>query len=383
MALTHGVNDAYTAFLHPLLPRLMGELGLSIALAATLAMTLSIAGTLAQPVFGYLSDRYGHLPFVILGPLCSGVFFSLIGVAPGFAGLLVLVTLGGLGSAMFHPPGASLATRTSEGRGSGRRASLFSFGGSAGYAAGPLVAVALVSWRGLGGLWIAILPALGVALALWLLLPRDAAHRPDLAPPPPGRLLAHLRGPLGLVFGISAASAFVQRTFLTLEPIVIAGDGGTEAVGAFTLSVYLAGQAVGTLVGGSLGDRVDRRVLLIALALLAFPAHVLAFVLSPGTSGAFAAAASAGFFVMAIVPTVTVLSQEIVPEGASASYGLVVGLAWALASASVLVIGALGDIVGARPAALTATPVLVLAALLAAHPSLGAYRKPTVATSTA
>ena len=61
-----------------------------------------------------------------------------------------------------------------------------------------------------------------------------------------------------MIFVISALSGFLQRLFLTLSPIISSQDGVSEAIGALVLSVYLAGQAIGTLVGGVLTDRMDR-----------------------------------------------------------------------------------------------------------------------------
>ena len=61
VSVAHGTNDAYAAFLAPLLPRLMDNLGLSITLAATLAMILSLAASVLQPAMGYFADRVGPL----------------------------------------------------------------------------------------------------------------------------------------------------------------------------------------------------------------------------------------------------------------------------------------------------------------------------------
>ncbi len=376
VAAAHGINDAYAGFLPPLLPRIMGKLGLSITLAATLAVTLSLAASLAQPFLGWLSDAYGRRAFVVLGPLLSGVFMSLIGPAPSFAALVLVLTLGGLGSAMFHPPGASMAARASEGRGSGLRASFFSFGGSAGYAAGPMIAVGLVAWRGLDGLWVAMLPAAALSLALLALLPRDGPRPGSTPPPRPLVVVRLLRGPLGLVFGISAAAAFVQRVFLTMEPIIVAERGGSEALGALALTVYLVGQAVGSLAGGTLADRVDRRRLLLGLATLSFPAHFLALWLPPGGPPALAFALLAGLLQMALLPPIVVIAQEIVPAGAAVGSGIVMGLAWAVGSVGVLAAGALGDAIGPQAAALAATPAILLAGLLTLHPVLRAYHRP-------
>lgn len=370
IALAHGVNDAYAAFLAPLLPRIMERLGLSITLAATLAMTLSLAASLLQPFMGYLADRHGRRAFVVFGPLLSGVFLSLMGLAPTFWILVGFLTLGGLGSASFHPPGASYAARISEGKGSGLRMSFFSLGGSLGWASGPLIAVGLVGWIGLDGLAFAMIPGIVLAMVLFRVLPPGNADRNPAPPPSPGKVIRRLRGPLGLLLGISVTGAFAQRVFLTMQPIVVARAGGSETIGAVSLSIYLGSQALGTLLGGYLSDRMDRGRLLAGLTFLAFPAHFLAVYLPAGQSGALVMAGVAGFLGMAIMPGIVVRAQELLPEGAAVSSGIVMGLAWALGSLGVLGTGALGDWIGPREAAMVSMPALLIGTLLALHPGL-------------
>lgn len=372
----HGFNDAYTAFLPPLLPRIMDKLGLSITLAAILMMTLSLAASLAQPALGHLADRWGRRLLVVGGPILSAVFLSLIGRAPSFSMLLLLLAIGGLGSAAFHPPGASMAVRAESGRGSGVRHAVFSFGGAAGYALGPLVAVGLVARSGLEGMWIAMVPTVILAVAVYGVLPRGSGRAAGTPPPSPRAVMRLLRGPLGLVFGISAASAFVQRLFLTMEPIVVATAGGSERTGAVVLTAYLAGQAAGTLVGGFLADRVDRRRLLAVLCALSVPTHVLAFLLPDGGVASLAVAATAGLVNQAILPPVVVIALELAPGSAAMSSGVVMGLAWAVGSIGVLGAGVLGDVVGPAPAAVSLTPLVLSGAWLATRPSLGAHRRP-------
>lgn len=376
VAALHGLNDAYTAFLPPLLPRMMDKMGLSITLAATLMLTLSLASSLTQPLLGHLADRRGRRLMVVGGPILSAVFLSLMGLAPTFAVLIALLAIGGLGSAAFHPTGASMAVRAHAGRGSGVRHAVFSFGGAAGYAIGPLLVVALVARRGLEGIWVAMLPTLILAVALYFVLP-DGTGRSAGSPAPPSRgVLRLLRGPLGLVFAISVASAFVQRLFLTLEPIIVATAGGSERTGAVVLTAYLVGQAVGTLAGGVLADRMDRRRLLAALCALSVPLHVLAYLLPPGSAASLVAAAAAGFVNQAILPPVVVIALELTPGSAALSSGLVMGLAWAAGSVGVLGAGVVADLAGPLPAAVALTPLGLVGAWLALRPALDAHRRP-------
>ncbi|MFV1988103.1 MAG: MFS transporter [Gemmatimonadota bacterium] len=375
IAVSHGTVDAYSAFLAPLLPRIMDKLGLSIALAATLATVLSISTSLMQPAFGYLADRYGRRVFLAAGPLMTGVFLSLIGIAPTFAMLVVLLILGGIGSAAFHPPGAALVARAAEGGGSGMRLSAFSFGGSAGFALGPLAAVAIVALVGLEGLWVAMVPGIVLGVMLWAALGRRSPHPETRLPPPPRQVLGLLAGPLGLVFGVSAVGAFIQRTFLTMMPIIAARAGASEAAGAVVLSVYLGAQAFGTLVGGYLTDRVNRQKLMVVVSLLAVPAHMAAVALAPASAPALAAAVVAGFLNMLLLPPVVVMAQEMVPRGAAASSGIVMGLAWATGTILIPFTGALGDVYGPVAAAMWSMPALLLVSFLAMHPLLRPYSR--------
>ncbi len=268
----------------------------------------------------------------------------------------------------------------SEGGGVGARYSVFAFFGSVGFALGPVVAVGLVQWRGLDGLWIAMIPVLVAAPLVYLALPSGRAEVRDTSrppPPPPSEVLRHIRGPLGLIFGVSAIMAFVQRVFLTMEPIIVADVGGTEARGAVLLTVYLGAQAFGTVTGGLLADRMNRRLLLAHLCFWAVPAPLLAVWIGPAGWAGIAAVAAAGFLGMATLPPVVVMAQEMVPSGTGVSSGIVMGLAWATGSAGVLLTGALADVVGPAPATLASIPVALVGTFLALRPALRGAERPT------
>ncbi len=370
IALAHGINDAYASFVPPLLPRIMDGMGISIALAATLGASFSIATALPQPFFGYIADRFGRRALAVGGMLVSAVFVSLMGFASSYWGLLLLLVLGGLGGAAFHPPGASYAVRLIAGKGSGGRYSIFSFGGAIGFSAGPLVAVGLVAWGGMEGLWVAMIPAILFAPVFFLGLPRRGEPGVVLPAPPPTTVIRELAGPLGIIFGVSAAMAFVQRAFLTMEPIIVAEMGGSETLGAAALSVYLGAQAFGTLTGGFLADRTDRRLLLFMLCALSLPAHLLAAWLGPWSGYGFAAIAMAGFLGMATLPPIVVMAQEMLPRAPGASSGIVMGLAWTVGAVGVMGTGVVADVTGPQVATLLSMPVAGIAALLALHPRL-------------
>jgi FSR family fosmidomycin resistance protein-like MFS transporter len=262
-----------------------------------------------------------------------------------------------------------MAVRVEAGGARGLRYSLFSFGGSAGFAAGPLVAVMWVTAFGLDRLWLAMIPVLVLVPVLFLLLPATPPASAAVLPSP-GAMLKLFAGPLGLVFGISVVSTFVQRVFLTMEPIAANAAGAPEAVGALALSAFLAGQAAGSLLGGWLTDRMERGRLLALLTLSSLPAYVVALSARPGSATGLIAAVLAGCTSMAVLPPIVVTAQEQMPSGAAVGSGIAMGLAWAVGSTGVLLTGVLGDAIGARSAALASAPVILVATLLALHPAL-------------
>ncbi|MFQ6112104.1 MAG: MFS transporter, partial [Nitrospinota bacterium] len=148
LTLAHTVNDTYTGFLAPLLPIIVPTLGISLTLAGALVTTLSISTSLGQPLAGHLSDRFSKRAPSLFGLLFAGFFLSAIGIAPTYRFLLLLLILGGLGSAFFHPLAAAM-TGAASGRRRGLGMAIFVAGGRVGVALGPLIAISIATLLGL------------------------------------------------------------------------------------------------------------------------------------------------------------------------------------------------------------------------------------------
>src|SRR5438552_3307525 len=80
LSVGHFINDAYSNFLGPLLPFLVPKLNLSIAEAGWLAAILVISSSFAQPLYGYISDRFLKRAFVVFSPLVTALFMSCLGL---------------------------------------------------------------------------------------------------------------------------------------------------------------------------------------------------------------------------------------------------------------------------------------------------------------
>jgi FSR family fosmidomycin resistance protein-like MFS transporter len=143
VALSHFSVDILNGQVGVLLAVLSVPLRLNNASIGLIATTYTVVGSLSQPVFGWLSDRYGSRWTTAGGVLWMAVCFSLVALAPGYWAILFLI-IGALGSAAFHPPGANSATQVGHVHMAGRAAtaaSLFFLFGQGGLSLGPAIGV--------------------------------------------------------------------------------------------------------------------------------------------------------------------------------------------------------------------------------------------------
>ena len=177
-------------FLPVVYPTLVAEAGFSFAQVGTVTLVATLGMTLPQPLFGMLVRRFDAGRLVIAAVLWCGLFYGLVGLAGSYWPLLVMVALGGLGSALFHPAGSVVAS-AARSRRRGAAMSIFSVGGNAGAALSPLLMAAVLGWHGLPGT-LATIPLAFAAGLILLLLSRHGAvsaatrspaiHRPRKRP---------------------------------------------------------------------------------------------------------------------------------------------------------------------------------------------------------
>ena len=133
----HAVHDTYTAFLNPLLPAFKENLALSNTWVGLLSVFMQ-GPSLLQPFIGHLADRVSLRYLVILAPGVSATAMSLLGVAPAYAILALLLMVAGLSSATLHSVAPVMAGRLS-GKSLGRGMGFWMVGGELGRTLGPLV----------------------------------------------------------------------------------------------------------------------------------------------------------------------------------------------------------------------------------------------------
>jgi FSR family fosmidomycin resistance protein-like MFS transporter len=365
VALGHLSVELCSQFLPVLYPVLIATLSLNYTQVGVIAMVAGIGTSLVQPLFGYLSDRWNPRLIVVLAVAWTGLLMGVVGLAGGYVPLILLVGLGVLGSAAFHPSAMSI-TSSYGGKRRGTATSIFSLGGTIGTALSPLwVAVGFERVGMQGTLLLVPVALLAAVLIYWQTghLTRASDDRSTAARPAIGR-----RTVASLVWIVLAVMflAWFQWSFRTYLPTWIedqrraVGQGRSLAVAGQTMFVFSIALGVGTLLGGALSDRLGRwQLLAVCLVLLGPVTWVL---LQVPVGWQIPMVAVLGVLVGATFPISIVMAQETWPSGVGTASGLVMGLGWVPGGLGASFTGVVAD----RYSLTTALGLLVIPAVLSA-----------------
>lgn len=365
LALTHAVNDTLTAILGALLPTLEVKFAANPLLLALLVATFSISSTASQPVLGALADRLGLRQVAAIGVALAAVSLSLVAVAPTIVLLIVLLVLGGLGSAALHPISTSIVG-SSTAKNPGLAVGMFTAGGMIGFAAGPIIILALVSRFGTGPTPWLMVPGILLAVLVYALLPDFEPHTIRGT-----RRLIDRRAFNRPTIILTLASALVSLAFITYTsavPLWLVKQNGlpTDApLLGLTLGTFSLAAAIGAIVGGVVAPRIGT-ITTAVVSLIAAAIAFSALMLVPAGTATLITGAITGFMLYASQPLLIVAAQALAPHAPTAAAGLVIGIGSGIAGLLYIGSGALQSIIGLAPAMQLNILLLIPAALIAA-----------------
>ncbi|EYB67515.1 major facilitator superfamily transporter [Deinococcus phoenicis] len=353
----HFINDAYGAMLTPLTPALQGKFGVSIAAVTLLSSVYSLTSSVLQPLLGILGERVDRRYAAALGPLMTGLGLTLMGFVPWFGALMLLVAVAGFGSGFFHPAGAAYVALNSPPQKRGLWASLFSAGGTAGMALGPVfagVGLTHLPWFALIGAVIA-----GITFAV---TPSGRATGRRVGMAEYARIF---RGPLVWLWGMAVLRSLASMGYNAMLPFILMNRGfGMREVG-ITLAVYAVASAVGGIVGGRASDRYGRVPVLRSAILSTIPPFALLIMSSPANWWFYPLTFLVGAAVNASIPVGVVAAQEYAPGHVAVASSIMMGFSWGFAGLLVFLVGALADASTPTIAALASLTLLIPSALIA------------------
>jgi FSR family fosmidomycin resistance protein-like MFS transporter len=347
----HLLNDMMQSLLPAIYPELKADFGLNFGQIGIVTLVYQITASILQPLVGLYADRRPTPLALPAGTLFSLAGLVVLSVAHTYVVLLVGASLLGVGSSVFHPESSRVARMASGGR-HGLAQSLFQVGGNAGQALGPLAAaVVVVRWGQSSLMFFALLALLSCSI-LWNVgvwyknhgvarLQSSAAQKSTHAPLSPASVRRGMSVLLALIFSkyVYLASLTSYFTFYLIHRFgVSVRDAQLE------LFVFLGAVAVGTILGGPVGDRIGRKRVIWFSILGALPFTLALPYASLFWTGPLLVAI--GLILASAFPAIVVFAQELVPGKVGMISGLFFGLSFGMGGLGAAGLGALADVIG-------------------------------------
>jgi FSR family fosmidomycin resistance protein-like MFS transporter len=344
----HLLNDMTQSLLPAIYPNLKSDFGLNFGQIGIVTLVYQMTASILQPMVGLYADRR-PTPLALPG----GTLFSLAGlvvlsIAHTYVILLMGAALLGVGSSVFHPESSRVARMASGGR-HGLSQSLFQVGGNSGQALGPLAAaLVVVRWGQSSVAFFALLSLLSGAI-LWNVGSWYKHHGLARLDRGASDEAVHARLPLPkVVVGISVLLLLIFSKYVYLTSLIsyytfylIEHFGQSVQAAQLYLFVFLTAVAVGTVLGGLIGDRFGtKRVIWISI-LGALPFTLLLPYASLFWTAPLTVAI--GLVLASAFPAIMVYAQEIVPGRVGMISGLFFGLAFGAGGIGAAWLGALAD----------------------------------------
>ncbi len=348
LSFSHFLNDTMQSLVPAIYPMLKGSYGLSFAQIGLITLTMQTVSSILQPAVGLFADRRPQPYSLAVGMGATLIGLLLLANAGSYLVLLLAASMVGAGSAVFHPEASRVARMASGGR-HGLAQSLFQVGGNLGSSLGPILAALIVIPKGQssigwfsGAALLAMVVLVGVGNWHW----KERAAPPRARSAPAADRLALPRGKvawsLAILLALVFSKAFYQTSLSTYYTFYLISKFGLSIGEAqIYLFVFLAAIALGTLIGGPLGDRIGRKsviwgsILGVVPFTLALPHVGLLWtgILSVVIGMTLASASSA----------IIVYAFDLVPGKIGTIAGLFFGLSFGLAGVGAAALGWLAD----------------------------------------
>ena len=366
VSLAHFFVDVLNNGRNLLVALLAVSLGLTNAQVGIALLLYNVGSALSQPAFGWLADRIGAR-LLVIGGLGWMIFFYTIASLAGDWLALIALTIASLGSGAFHPTGTMVASRTSVTFRS-RVTALFFTAGQIGLFVGPILAGILLDAYGRPGYILLPILALTALASSWRWLVDSPHVAKDVAKP---ETVAETAVPQQshswhhifiLAFVLFTANT-VLIAIITFTPILFTELGYDQSLIGWMSGLIMMGSAVGGLVGGALGDRIQKRwVILLGLAGAISPIYFFVPAAVPVQAGLLL---FAGFFSGMPHTILVIMVQSLLPQRQAMASGLALGFMFFSGAVGSYFVGLIADNIGLA-ATLQGLALLPLVALLIA-----------------
>ena len=350
LSLSHCLNDLLQSVISAAYPLFKDDLGLNFGQIGLITLVYQLSASVFQPITGIIFDKHP-----VAWSLPIGMSFTLIGLinlafSDNLYWILASVFLIGIGSSVLHPEASRITFLASGGK-RGLAQSLFQVGGNFGGSLGPLLVALLVAPYGRQHLIVfafVALAAIGVMYPIckWyksylnrMKAQTVSVRKPVHLPLPMDKTALSIAILLILIFSkyIYMASLNSYYTFYLIHKF-----GVSVQASQLYLFVFLIATAIGTLLGGPIGDRVGRKYVIWASILGAAPFTLI----MPHVENLYLTAILSfcvGLTLSSAFPAILVYAQELLPYKLGLISGLFFGFAFGVAGIASAVLGNMAD----------------------------------------
>ncbi len=378
----HFLNDMIQSVIPSVYPILRDEYNLSFLQIGIITFVVQMTSSIMQPLVGAYTDRHPH-PY----SLTSGIMFTLVGilllsVASTFGLILLSVAIVGIGSAVFHPESSRIAQSTA-GVKKGLGQSIFQVGGNGGTALGPLLAAILILPFGQKAIsWFTLAAIVAIAalyyVGRWYKTALRSAKKTVISPAVRNLSQKRIRQALFILCVLTFSKYFYMASMTSYFTFFLIDKFGVDIrQSQLCLFAFLAAVAAGTLIGGAIGDRYGRKLVIwwsifgAAPFALALPyvnltmTIILAIVIGLVISSAFSA--------------ILVYATELKPGKVGMIAGLFFGLNFGLGGIASVFFGWLADLTSIKFIFQLSTLLPLLGIVTGLLPDIEPRKKSTIA----
>ena len=352
LSLAHFLNDTFQSVISAIYPILKDNLLLSFTQIGYITLVYQICASVFQPAFGVIFDKKPSPWYLIAGSVSTCIGLIFIAYADTLFLVIISVAFVGLGSSVIHPE-ASRLTRLASGSKHGLAQSIFQVGGNFGSSLGPLLAALIISPYGQHYvIYFAFAAFVAIPLKYpifnWYkkivqLMKETAATKASVKESslPRKTLIFTFIILLILIFSkyVYMASLTNFYTFYLIEKF----DVSIQYSQLF-LFVFLFAIALGTFIGGPVGDRIGRKSVMWVSILGSAPFALLL----PHANLLWTCILTffIGFILSSAFTAILIYAQELLPGKVGFISGFFFGFAFGIAGIAAAILGNVADTSG-------------------------------------
>ncbi len=351
LSVGHGMTDAYSGFLNPIMPFIAMKLGITLAIATTIISIAQLCSSIIQPFFGYLSDMLKKRFFIFWGLVIASSLLSLTGCASTPIVLTLCLALGSMGVAFYHPQATAIVKQLSK-KEPTKYMSIFLACGTAGFSAGPLISSYVVKNFGLHNMgWLMIFGWI-CAILMLKFVPKtsDSSSFKEFTEKAFNRdVILHFwsavkecfsNSDFKILFSISVAKCLTVSSYCVFLPFLWQKIGYEVSTIGTLIFAFVSAGALATISSGFFESKLGAVRVYYLSMLTTFPLTlILVFTYASHPVISYIALILTGFFALLAIPINMVMAQNTVPQHRGLAAGFIGGFSWGLVGVMLPVTG--------------------------------------------